>query len=77
MHVKGVRHEVKEHPQEGSLRSRFGVVCVRVTARLSGETGLKLNGQTGFDTPLDRKSDDFLLLLLLFMDRGEKIIQVN
>lgn len=55
-----------------SLRSRLGVLSIRVSTRLAGETSLKVNSQSRLYTALDRKSDYFLLLLLLWRSRKRR-----
>lgn len=61
-----------ENNEERFVRSGFGILSVRVPARLSGETSFKLNGQSSFYAPLDGKSHHLLLLLLLWKDRADR-----
>lgn len=55
-----------------SLRSRLGILGVRVSTRLAGKPGLEVNSQSGFYTALDRESHHFLLLLLLWRSRKRR-----
>lgn len=49
-----------------SVRSGFGILCVRVAARLPREASFKLHSQSGFHAPLHRKPHHLFLLLLLW-----------
>lgn len=55
-----------------SLRSRLGVLGIRVSTWLAGETRLEVNSQSRLNAALDRKSHHLLLLLLLWRSRRRK-----